>query len=117
MTTDAQRKRFRNFGSEETVVKDPISFELHGEEFHCRPVLQGKVLLEIIANMDANDSSYIAQTISKFFEYTLVPESYERFDALLHDADKIVTVETLGEITSWLVEEYTARPTQRPERS
>jgi hypothetical protein len=116
MTTDAQRKRFRNFGSDD-VARDPISFELYGEEFHCRTALQGKVLLEIIANMDANDSGYVAQTISKFFEYTLLPESYERFDALLHHPDKIVSVETLGEITAWLVEEYTQRPTQRPEPS
>jgi len=36
---------------------------------------------------------------------------------LLHDKDKIVDVETLGEITGWLIEQYTNRPTQRPENS
>jgi len=116
MTTDNQRKRFRSFATDE-VSKDPISFELHGEEFHCRPALQGKVLLEIVANMDANDAGYVADTVTKLFEYTLLPESYERFDALLHDPDKIVTVDTLGEITGWLVEQYTERPTQRSELS
>lgn len=112
-----QKKRFKNFGSEDHINKEPISFELHGEEFHCKPAVQGKVLLEIVANMDADDSGYVAKTVSKFFEYTLIPESYERFDALLHDPDKIVTVETLGEITTWLLSEYTERPTQRPEHS
>ena len=113
----SQKKRFKNFGSEEGINKEPLSFELYGEEFHCKPAVQGKVLLEIVANMDADDSSYVATTVSKFFEYTLLPESFERFDALLHDPDRIVTVETLGEITTWLMSEYTQRPTQRPERS
>jgi hypothetical protein len=58
-----------------------------------------------------------AKVITSFFSTVLLDESYERFEALIQDPEKIVTVETLGEITAWLVEEYTGRPTQRPEPS
>jgi hypothetical protein len=45
----------------------------------------------------------------------LPAESYARFDALLEDEKKIVSVETLGEIIGWLIEEYSDRPNPQPE--
>jgi hypothetical protein len=54
--------------------------------------------------------------IDKFFARVLLAESYERFSALLA-SEKIVPVETLANITAWLVEEYSGRPTERPEVS
>jgi hypothetical protein len=58
-----------------------------------------------------------AKVITSFFKQVLQDESYARFDALLSDKDKIVSVETLGEITGWLMEEYTNRPEEQPELS
>lgn len=107
--------RFKDFGGKYNPEDvDPLSFKLHGEEFECYPNLQGKVLLDIVANSDEDNPSSVAQTMTDFFGRALKPESYERFSALLEDPDRIVTVETLGEITAWLVEEYTARPTEEP---
>lgn len=108
--------RFKDFGG--TVVEQtPLSFKIHGEEFHCRTAIQGKVLLNLVANSDESDGAAVAKTINDFFELTLMPESLERFNALLADPEKIVTVETLGEITAWMVEQYSLRPTQQPEPS
>lgn len=109
--------RFKDFGSGGEVSKAPLSFKLHGEEFECRPNLQGKTLLDIIANAGDDDGVGAAKSITEFFNVALLPESAERFNKLLTDPDKIVTVDTLGEITAWLVEEYSSRPTQRPEPS
>ena len=109
--------RFKDFGSGGEVNKAPLSFKLHGEEFHCRTSLQGKTLLDIVASSSDTTGTGVANTINQFFEKCLVPESYVRFNALLENPDKIVTVETLGEITAWLVEEYSSRPTQQPEHS
>jgi hypothetical protein len=53
--------------------------------------------------------------ISDFFEIVLTPESYVLFDKLAKDPDIAITVESLSEIVSWLVEQYTNRPTQRSE--
>ena len=90
---------------------------LHGESFDCRKELQGKVLLDLVARSDGKDPAASAQVINDFFNNVLLPESYTRFNKLLSDPDKIVSVEMLGNISSWLVETYSSRPEQEPEVS
>lgn len=109
-------KRFRDFGSGNAVT-EPLSFKLHGEEFHCHPALQGKVLLDMVATATDTNQSVAAEIITTFFEKALLEESYARFKTLLDDKEKIVTVEMLGEISAWLVERYSGRPTSGPEQS
>lgn len=111
--------RFKDFGSGKSAgEKEPVSFKLHGEEFTCVPEVQGKVLLDLVAKSNnENDPAAAAGIISLFFETVLHDESYARFDALLKSKDKIVNMETLAEITSWLVEEYAGRPEGQPEVS
>jgi hypothetical protein len=108
-------RRFKDFGVGQEVSKDPLSFSLHGETFECHPNVQGRVLLSMVSKTTGDDQGVaIAQVLEEFFAYCLLPESFERFNALLDHPDKIVTVETLGDITAWLMEEYSARPTQQP---
>jgi hypothetical protein len=108
--------RFKDFGSGGEVSKEPLTFKLHDEEFKCKPNLQGKTLLDIVAGA-SDDGAGAAKSITAFFDVCLMPDSVERFNALLVNPDTIVTVDTLGEITAWLVEEYSSRPTVRPEHS
>lgn len=108
-------KRFKDFGSGIQEDATPLSFMLHDEEFTCVSQVQGKLLLDLVAESSSDDPVKSAGIVTKFFEYVLEDESAERFNALLKDKKKIVSVETLAEITSWLVEEYTARPNQQPE--
>jgi hypothetical protein len=109
--------RFKDFGSGGSTNKTPLSFKLHGEEFQCYPAIQGKTLLDIVANAEANEGAGAAKVITEFFKACMPEESYLRFDTLLSNPDKIVTVDTMAEITAWLVEEYSSRPTQQPEPS
>lgn len=104
--------KFKDFGSSKTDELDEVKFKLYGEEFNCRKAIQGKVLLEVAGSFDGENVTNANDVIEQFFEAVLEPESHERFNALLHDPDKIVTVEELGEITGWLVEQYSGRPTQ-----
>ena len=110
--------RFKDFGAG-TAAADfgPLSFKLHGEEFQCRPAVQGKTMLQLVQNSNSEDGAAMAKIVDEFFATALLPDSLERFNTLLADPDKIVTVDTLTEIVSWLVEEYTGRPTQQPEPS
>jgi hypothetical protein len=108
--------RFKDFGSGDGVEATPLSFKLHNEEFHCAPAVQGKLMLQLAASAGDNDPAKAAGMIDSFFEQVLLAESYERFSALLA-SEKIVPVETLANITAWLVEEYSGRPTERPEVS
>lgn len=103
--------RFKDFGEDSNVAKEPLSFKLYGEEFNCVPAVQGKVLLDTVRKVDSDKPSAAAEVIEEFFKITLMGESYERFQNLLNDPHKIVTVETLSEITGWLVGEYSERPT------
>lgn len=109
--------RYKDFGAGSATDKKPLSFKLHGETFQCVPQVQGKLLLELVADSGSDDAAKSAGIITKFFEYVLKEESNVRFNALLNDKEKIVTVDTLAEITGWLVSEYTNRPEEQPEAS
>jgi hypothetical protein len=109
--------RFKDFGSGNTDMEniEPLSFKLHGEEFFCIPNIQGKVLLDFIQSASSADVVENARTIQTFFSKVLKTESFLKFDALLDDKEKIVTVEDLSEIVGWLVGEYSDRPEEQPE--
>ena len=109
--------RFKDFGAGAVQNTEPISFRLHEEDFECVKNLQGNALLNLVAKAGSGDASDAAETIKDIFSKALLPESYERFVKLIDDPEKIVSVETLGEITAWLVEQYSGRPTQGPEQS
>ena len=117
LITHSNRKidmsRFKDFGDGGVSESKPISFKLWGQEFHCVPVIQGKILLDIVADSSSEDVAKSSQVMTKFFDAVLKPESKEAFYSLLNDAEKITTIETLGEIVAWLMEEYSNRPTER----
>jgi len=102
--------RFKDFGNGGLVEVEPLSFKLHDEEFRCLPQIQGKVLLDMVADSQGEDNKLAAELINRFFAKTLEPESFTRFVNLL-ESEKIVSVDTLGEIVSWMVEQYSSRPT------
>jgi len=101
--------RHKDFGSSaKKINKTPIKFTLEGEDFEARGALQGKVLLDFAQISD--EPSKAAAAIPTFFAKVLLPESLDRFNALLESEDRIVEVETLAEIVGWLMEEYTNLP-------
>lgn len=109
--------RFKDFGAGVGNNTKPLSFKIHEEDFDCYPALQGKVLLDFIAQSSSEDPSTMADTILMFFGHALKPDSLSRFTALIEDPERVVNIETLGEITSWLVGEYTERPLEQSELS
>ena len=109
--------RFKDFGrgNEKNISDQPLTFRLYDEEFHCHSRMQGKTLLEFVEMANSENASETAKVTRVFFKKVLKPESYDRFDALLDDPEKIVSVETLAEITGWVLEQYGDRPEERPE--
>lgn len=105
----------KDFGSNFVEEREPIKFKLHGEEFDCVNAIQGKVLLDLVAESTSDDTAVQAKAINSFFGNVLSDESAERFYKIIESKDKIVPVETLGEIVSWITEQLTARPNQQPE--
>lgn len=111
--------RFKDFGSgsNSSTPVEPINFKLHGEEFSCIPEIPGKTVLNLVAKTSTENPADSADAITDFFKTVLTEESRERFDALSVDPQRIVTMQTLSEVLEWLVEQYTDRPTERPEVS
>jgi hypothetical protein len=105
--------RFKDFGSpNEGVEVEPLSFKIYNEEFSCIPSSPGKTLLSFAEASDSENGADSAKAITTFFKKVLIPESWDRFEILAEDPDRLVTVETLAEIIGWIVESYSDRPTQ-----
>jgi hypothetical protein len=107
--------KFKDFGSGALEEKEPISFKIYDEEFHCVSSIQGKTLLNFVKRSSSEDPLESAAVMEEFFEKVLLDESLERFNALTVDKERVVSVTTLAEIVSWLISEYTERPNQQPE--
>lgn len=107
--------KFRDFGAPVSLeTSEPISFSLYGETFNCKPQIPGQVMLDLAARSGKNDDgAESASVIIDFFKYVLLPESQERFSALCVDPVRIVTIDQLMDIVSWLMEIYGERPTTR----
>ena len=106
--------RYKDFGAPVGADSDePITFTLYGETFRCRPALQGRVLIKFIAESTDEDPSAGARALLKFFKEVIVTSDYERFENLTEGESTIVPMEVLSEIMEWMVEQYTARPTQQ----
>ena len=106
--------RFKDFGIGSPAENtEPISFKLWGEEFHCVTSIQGKLLLEIVSDSSSDDPAKSALVMDKFFNAVLKPDSKKRFDEVLSDSEKITTLDTLGDIVGWLMEEYSNRPKEQ----
>ncbi len=108
--------RYKDFGSA-VSEKEAIVFKLHEEEFTCIPTIQGKVLMDLVSRSQSEDSAVAMAVVDTFFEKVLEDESLDRFNDLLTSKDRVVAMETLAEIITWLVEEYSGRPEAQPEQS
>lgn len=96
---------------------EDLEFELNQHKFSCLPAIQGSVLLEFVRDADSADGASSAKALYNFLESSMTQEEYARLQTVLHDPKVIIDVELIGEIVSWLVEEYSSRPTTRPEDS
>lgn len=110
-----RRKSFR--GGKPVNQFEPVEFDLNDQTFKCKPALQGAVLLSFVAKADSESGGAAAGALYGFFADAMEPAEYARFDSYLNSPDIIIDMETIGEIASWLVEEYTSRPTQPSELS
>lgn len=110
--------RFKKFaGGTKISDFEPLEFELNGEHFSCKPAVQGSVLLEFVRDAAGEDGADSARALYNFLESSMETAEYERLSTLLHDPEVIIDIALIGEIVSWLVEEYSERPTTPPEDS
>jgi len=110
-----RRKSFK--GGKAVSEYEPVEFDLNDQTFKCKPALQGAVLLEFVAKVDGDSGGAAANALYGFFKDAMEEDEYQRFRDYLKQPDLIIEMSTIGEIASWLVEEYTNRPTEGSELS
>lgn len=111
----SRRKSFR--GGKAITEYEPVEFDLNDQTFACKSAIQGAVLLEFVSNADSESGGAQAGALYGFFRDCMEEPEYDRFIKYLNQPNLIIEMETIGDIASWLVEEYTARPTQPSQSS
>ena len=109
--------RFKDFGSPIVSSDEPITFQLYGKTFRCQPAMQGRQLIEFIAQSSVEDPSSSARAVLQFFDNAIVEADHDQFNEMTHSSETVVPMETLTEVMDWLVEQYTGRPTEPPSPS
>lgn len=81
------------------------------ESFTAIAVAPGGALLAFTELAEPETGARPARAIVQFLEDVLVDDDVARFTDLIHRKTSQVDIETLGEVVSWLMEEYGQRPT------
>jgi hypothetical protein len=110
-----RRKSFR--GGKSIDEFEPVEFDLNDKHFTCKSAVQGAVLLDFVARADSDEGGKAAGALYGFFKDCMEEGEYARFMEYLNDPKIIFDMAEIGDIASWLVEEYTARPTEPSEPS
>lgn len=110
--------RYKKFsGGTKITDFEPLTFSLNDSEFTCHAAVPGAVLLEFVKDAASGDGAASAKALYNFLESAMDEGEYARLQNILRDPNIIIDIEVIGEIVSWLVEEYSDRPTTRPEDS
>jgi hypothetical protein len=99
--------------------QEPITFSIAGEEepFRCVPILDWETLEETVRyHLDGNQIGMALQ-IGPFFRKNLIEEDVERFFRMLSRKDRRLSPEVLIDVMTWIIEQHTGRPTERPSGS
>lgn len=103
--------------------KEPITFEIGGyrgngevwkETFTSLPEAPPGVLDDLATSSlvdDKGNRRYNTPSLLAFFEGVMIDEDVVRFREIMHDKDRVVSIETLGDVMTYLAEELTDRPT------
>lgn len=102
--------KIKSFTTKNATKAEPIEFELEGETFEAYGEVPGAVLLDFIAAATKEDGGNTAAAIMGYLKSSMNKENYKRFDALTRDPEKVIQLQTLSDIVSYLVEERTNRP-------
>lgn len=115
----------KTFTTKPLPEREPTTFMLDGvggdgepwkEQFTCLAVAPSGVLDDLTSSslLDPQGNRvYNATSLIAFFEGVLIEDDVVRFRRLVHDKNRIVDLDTLGDLMQWLSEELLGRPTKR----
>lgn len=101
----------KTFGSFRPVGIPSMEMTIHGETFKVRGAMSGIQLLNMIKAMDGSSELDSADTMVDFIRRSILTEDRDRAMDFLENSEPPVPLTVLTEIITWLIEEYTAKPT------
>ena len=101
----------KSFGSYRPVGIPSMEMTIHGETFKVRGAMSGIQLLNMIKAMDGSSELDSADTMVDFIRRSILTEDRDRAMDFLENSEPPVPLTVLTEIITWLIEEYTAKPT------
>lgn len=96
-----------------TTKREPITFDIDGEEFTCIPSLPGIYLIEFLGVMATEDNAKQASLVAELFKMIMEESEYERFMKYVRDPLHDVDLSTLVQIADFVTGEAAARPTEQ----
>lgn len=115
-------RKSKSFGSGVPVGVPYMELNVNDASFKVRGAMSGIRLLHVITALEGDmgddmNGSAMTETLLKFLGDAFLIEDRERGLDYLENSDPPVELTTIIDIIRWLVEEYTANPTQPPESS
>ena len=104
-----ERTRHASFSTEDES-REPVTFDIDGEEFVCHPHIPGDTLL-YFADMLIPKNGQATVTLSReqlweFFGEALDSDERERFEKFVHDPTRFVKLDLLARIMAHLLVQY-----------
>lgn len=96
----------------ERKKKPGHTFKLGGETFHTYPGMS----VTFIRKESTEDTTPLDGTLS-FIRSLILPKDRDKFDTLINSEDIYIEADDLLELSNWLVEVISGRPTKRPASS
>lgn len=112
-------RKTKQFGAGVPVGLPHMELHVYDQTFKVRGKMSGIRLLHVMSAMDGNTESEasITRVIIQFLSDALLTEDRARGLDYLENSDPPIDLPMLIEIIQWLVEQYTANPTQPSEPS
>jgi len=93
--------------------REPVTFTLRGEEWQLRTSIAfGNIVAIALANKQGDEASAIAASRDLIVS-SVVPDQRDDFESVVDDLD----MDTVLDLTKWIVETVTGRPTEPPSAS
>lgn len=78
--------------------------EVNGTVFNVKASVPGDVLLDFLANSNADDTSAMAGTLRNLLDEAIVPEQLDAWHAFIRDPANGVSLNLLAEIAGYVAE-------------
>jgi hypothetical protein len=115
VAADVPDPRFKDFGDALRASSlPPLYFDLCGKRFHCVPAMQSRKLMKFVKRAEGSEGASAGEVIHDFMDSCIVADDQDAWSALMDSDEFIIDVQLISDIVTWLITQYSSRPTQPP---